>query len=111
MRTGSTLLLVTALAAGPAAGSALAQAPPPPLPQTYSVTVTSPIGPGTTTKVARDGSKESVEQTMPPGANGAGMHIRLLYDFAARKMWTTNLDGGPCTVVTYTSPAVPSMEM
>jgi hypothetical protein len=108
MRTPSTLLLVTVLATGPAAGSALAQAPPPPLPQTYSVTVTTPIGPGTTTKVARDGSKESVEQTVPPSANGPGMHIRLLYDFAARKLWTMNLDGGPCTVVTYTSPAVPS---
>jgi hypothetical protein len=108
MRTGSMLLLVTVLATGRVAVSTLAQAAPPQLPQTYSLTVTMPMDRGTTIKVARDGSKESVEQTIPPSANGSGMHIRLLYDFAARKLWTTNLDGGPCTVVTYTSPAVPS---
>ena len=75
-------------------------------PQTYSMTLKM----GTlVVQVARDGTKESVEQTVPPSKNGPGMHIRALYDLAAHKLWTMNLEGGPCTVVAYTSPAVPSM--
>ena len=76
-------------------------------PQTYSLTQT--VAGRITIQVARDGAKESVEQTVPPSANGPGMHIRSLYDFAAKKLWTMNLEGGPCTVVAYTSPGVPSM--
>ncbi len=102
MRTLSAALLVSAVALAPAVASA--QAPP----QTYSLTLSMPMG-AMTVKVARDGSKQSVEQTVPKSANGPGMHIRQIYDFAAHKVWTLNLDGGPCTVVAYTSPNVPSM--
>ena len=76
-------------------------------PQTYSMTVT--LGPTMTVQIARDGSRESVEQIVPPSKNGPGMHIRALYDLAAHKLWTISLEGGPCTVVAYTSPEVPSM--
>ena len=76
-------------------------------PRTYSLTLS--VGGNLTVQVARDGSMESVEQTVPPSKNGPGMHIRSLYDLAAHTVWTMNLEGGPCTVVAYTSPEVPSM--
>jgi hypothetical protein len=76
-------------------------------PQAYSLTLKLPGG--MTIELARDGSKESVEQIIAPSKNGPGMHIRSIYDFAAHKVWTLNLDGGPCSVVAYTSPAAPSM--
>lgn len=98
MRTLSVFTFVLVLA--PAI--AVAQTP-----QTYSLTQT--MAGGMTVQIARDGSKESVEQTVAPGANGPGMHIRSLYDFAAKKVWTMNLAGGPCSVVAYTSPGAPSM--
>src|SRR5512144_531416 len=104
MRNLSCALFVITIVVVP--GMSYAQAPP----QTYSLTVSMPVGPATmTVKVARDGSKESVEQTVPKNADGPGMHIRQIYDFSAHKMWTMNLDGGPCTTVAYTSPNVPSM--
>ena len=76
-------------------------------PRTYSLTQT--MAGGMTVRVDRDGSKVSVEQTVAPSASGPGMHIRSLYDFAAKKVWTMNLAGGPCSVVAYTSPGAPSM--
>jgi hypothetical protein len=76
-------------------------------PQAYSLTFR--MAGDMTIQVARDGSKESVEQTVAPSKNGPGMHIRSIYDFAAHKVWTVNLEGGPCSVVAYTSPAAPSM--
>jgi hypothetical protein len=100
MRTLSVPVFVLTLVLAPAI--ALSQTP-----QTYSLTQT--MAGGMTVQVARDGSKESVEQTVSPGPNGPGMHIRSLYDFAAKKVWTMNLAGGPCSVVVYTSPGVPSM--
>ncbi|OFW10484.1 MAG: hypothetical protein A3H96_26425 [Acidobacteria bacterium RIFCSPLOWO2_02_FULL_67_36] len=100
MRTLSVSVVALTLILAPAI--ALSQTP-----QTYSLTQT--MAGGMTVQVARDGSKESVEQTVAPGANGPGMHIRSLYDFAAKKVWTMNLAGGPCSVVAYTSPGAPSM--
>ncbi len=107
MRSLSVSLFVLTLSLAPAAAYLHAQSPQ--RPQTYSATVTMPMGPGTTVKVARDGSKESVEQTVPPGKNGPGMHIRQIYDFATHKYWTMDLEGGSCVVSTYTSPNLPSM--
>ncbi len=102
MRNPFTWLVVSMLAATSA--TAVAQAPPP---RTYSLTLT--MRGGMTVKVARQGSRESVEQIVARSANGPGMHIRQVYDFTARKVWTMNLEGGPCTVVAYTSPEVPAM--
>jgi hypothetical protein len=99
MRTPSFSVFLLTLIRAPAI--ALSQTP-----QTYSLTQT--MGGGMTIQVARDGAKESVEQTVPPGKNGPGMHIRSLYDFVAYKVWTMNLSGGPCSVVACTSPGVPS---
>jgi hypothetical protein len=65
-------------------------------------------GPANTVVTSRDGSMESVEQKVPPSQMGPGMHVRLLYDLAAHKLWSMDLGGGPCTVVTYTSPEVPA---
>lgn len=74
MRTLSVFSFVLVLA--PAI--ALAQTP-----QTYSLT--QKMAGGMTVQVARDGAKESVEQTVAPSANGPGMHVRSLYDFTAKK--------------------------
>jgi hypothetical protein len=100
MRISSVSSLLAVLILAPAIAGAQA-------PQTYSLTLK--MGARITVQVDRDGSKESIEQTAPPGKDGSGMHIRSLYDFAAHKVWTMNLDGGPCTVVAYTSPDAPSM--
>ncbi len=102
MRTLLVCLCALAVMLVPAIG--LAQTP-----QTYSMTVSMPMGPGTTLKIARDGSKESLEQIVPKSANGPGMHIRQIYDFASHRYWTISFDGSPCIVSTYTSPSLPSM--
>jgi hypothetical protein len=92
-----TLLVLAATAA-----MAFAQTP-----QAYTITMRQGAN-NTTIVTSRDGSKESVEQKVPPGKMGPGMHIRLLYDLAAHKLWSMSLEGGPCTVVAYTSPEVPA---
>jgi hypothetical protein len=106
MRTVSAMIVVAILALG-AAATVRAQAPP--SPQTYSFTQTSSMmGSAMTVKIVRDGSRESMEQIVAPGANGPGMDVRALYDFAAHKVYTIDVTGvHPCTVVTYTSPNVP----
>jgi len=76
-----------------------------PLPQVYSLTVNAGM---TTLNVARDGSKVSIEQTVPKSDRGSGMHIRQIYDFATHKYWTM-LEDEPCIVATYTSNYLPSM--
>ncbi len=98
VRALSACALLTVLASATASGQT---------PHTYSLTVK--LAGGMTLEVARDGSRESVEQIMPPSTMGPGMHLRSIYDFAAHKVWTLNLEGGPCTVVAYTSPAAPAM--
>jgi hypothetical protein len=81
------------------------QAQSTPVPQVYSLTVNA----GTTTiKVARDGSKVSLEQIVPKSDRGPGMHMRQIYDFATHQYWTI-LEGEPCIVSTYTSSYLPSM--
>ena len=99
MRSLSVSLFVLALMLAPVVASSQT-------PQTYSITMT--MGAGMTVNVARDGSRESLEQMMPKGANGPGMHIRQIYDFATHRYWTINFDGSPCVLATYTSPALPA---
>ncbi|HOC19345.1 MAG TPA: hypothetical protein PKK95_13815 [Vicinamibacterales bacterium] len=99
--SGCPIACLTLLVLAAAAATAFAQAP-----QTYTITMKQ--GPNNTTIVtSRDGSKESVEQKVPPSKIGPGMHVRLLYDLAAHKLWSMDLEGGPCSVVAYTSPEVP----
>jgi outer membrane lipoprotein-sorting protein len=104
-----TVLFMAMLASAPAVLSSQAQSSH--APQTYSLTeANSMMVDGMTVKIARDGSKESMEQIVAPSAKGPGMHVRALYDFAAHKVYTIDMTGvSPCTVVTYTSPAVPAM--
>jgi hypothetical protein len=65
---------------------------------------------GMTITAVRDGSRESLEQFAPPGPNGPGLHVRQVYDFAAHKVYTTDLNAGQaCSVQTYTSPSLPAM--
>lgn len=103
MRTPCVCPFMLTLALAP--GAAYAQARPAP-PQTYSLTMS--MGGGLTVNSARDGSKQSLEQIMPKSANGPGMHIRQIYDFSTHKYWTMDLEGGSCTLATYTSPALPA---
>jgi len=109
MRILCTVLFMAMLASAPAVLSSQAQPSRPP--QTYSLTETnSMMVDGMTVKIARDGSKESMEQIVAPSAKGPGMHVRALYDFAAHKVYTIDVTGvHPCTVVNYSSPAIPAM--
>ena len=82
-----------------------APAQSPPLPQTYAFTATSNMmGPMTVT-VNRNGAKEAMELT---GAAGA-LHLRLLYDFQAHRIFTVDLNGNRCTTQEYVSPYAPVM--
>jgi hypothetical protein len=67
------------------------------------------MGP-TIVKVARDGPKEAIDQFIPAGAvTDKELHNHILYDFQAHKIYTHMVSdpSAPCTVITYTSPAVP----
>jgi hypothetical protein len=79
-------------------------------PQSYSLTSTnSMLAPNMTIAIARDGSRELVEQVVPKSATSPqGFHALLLYDFAAGKVYAGSPDGGPCTVTNYVSPEVPA---
>jgi hypothetical protein len=82
-------------------------------PQTYSFTQDPAIplmGPMTIT-LARDGSKEVVDQVFPPSTTQPkGFHAHLVYDFQAHKIWTLVVTdpSTPCSVMDYTSPAAPA---
>jgi hypothetical protein len=82
------------------------------LPQTYSLTQDPAIpimGPMVIT-LARDGSKEVVDQVFPPSdVQPKGFHAHLTYDFAAHKIYTQILSDTsvPCSVMTYGSPGAP----
>ena len=80
---------------------ALAQSPA--LPQTYAFTATSNMGGPMTLTVHRNASKELVEMA---GASG-DLHLRLLYDFQAHRIYTTDLNGGRCTTQEYASAYAP----
>lgn len=81
-------------------------------PQTYSYTMDpapSLMG-ASVVKVARDGPREAIDQILPiaPG-RAKEFHNHILYDFQAHKIYTKLVSDPsvPCTVMTYTSPAVP----
>ena len=82
------------------------------VPKTYSYTedpATDVMGPSIL-KVARDGGKTAVKQILPVGPGRTKeFHNHILYDFAAYKIYTELVSDPsvPCTVMDYTSPAVP----
>jgi hypothetical protein len=70
---------------------------------------TSLMGPSVV-KVARDGPKEAIDQILPVGPGRAKeFHTHILYDLQAHKIYTRLVSDPsvPCSVMTYTSPAVP----
>src|ERR1017187_10566679 len=75
-----------------------------PAPQTYSLTEDPGWGAGEphVVKLSRDGSKEVVEQIIPPGPGGPATEFRAhtLYDFQAHKMYYKILSDPsvPCSV-------------
>jgi hypothetical protein len=61
-------------------------------------------------KVARDGPKEAIDQILPVGPGRVKeFHNHILYDLQAHKIYTKLVSDPsvPCSVMTYTSPAVP----
>jgi hypothetical protein len=61
-------------------------------------------------KVARDGPREAIDQILPVGPGRAKeFHNHILYDFQAHKIYAQIVTdpSAPCSVMTYTSPAVP----
>ncbi|MGO8759661.1 MAG: hypothetical protein ACLQG3_16205 [Terracidiphilus sp.] len=84
----------------------------PQAPQTYSFTedpAPNPMG-VSVVKVVRDGPKEAVDQFFPVGpGRDKEFHNHILYDLQAHKIYTRIVSDPsvPCTVMTYTSPAVP----
>ena len=82
------------------------------VPQFYSYIqdpATGIMGPSVV-KVARDGPKEAIDQILPVGHGRAKeFHNHILYDFQAHKIYTKLVSDPsvPCSVMTYTSPAVP----
>jgi hypothetical protein len=62
-------------------------------------------------KISRDGSKEVVDQIMPPGqGRDKEFHNHLLYDFQAHKLYVRVLSdaNGACGVQDYADPAAPA---
>ncbi len=78
-----------------------AQAPS--LPQTYSFVANSNMMGSATIKVNRNGSKELIEVK---GTSG-DYHLRQLYDFQTRRVYTVDLNGNQCTSQEYTSAYAP----
>jgi hypothetical protein len=109
MRIDGPTCLAAVLLVGAAVHAGPAQSAAPP--QTYSLTSTSSmLAPNMTITIARDGSRELVEQVVPKSAaSPQGFHALLLYDFAARKVYAGSPDGGPCTVTDYVSPEAPTL--
>lgn len=85
--------------------AAQAPAQTPALPQTYTFIATSNMSGPMTVTVNRNGSKELIEMA---GAAG-GIHLRLLYDFQAHRIYTIDLDAGRCTTQEYSSPYAPAL--
>ena len=84
-----------------------------PTPLTYSLTEDPgiPLAGPQVVKIVRDGSKEVIEQIMPPipGQREKEYHGRLLYDFQAHRLYTQVLSdpGMPCGVQEFNDPAAP----
>jgi len=106
IRTICAFVLGSLLAAGL---PAQAPAPSSSLPETYSFTATeSLIGPEMTVKGNRNGSKELIERIAVPRPGVANpFHDRVLYDFQAHRLYTTNLATNQCTTQQYDSPYAP----
>ena len=61
-------------------------------------------------KISRDGSREVIDQTMPPGqGRDKEFHSHLVYDFKAHTLYTQVVSdpGAPCGVQQYTDPGAP----
>jgi hypothetical protein len=100
MKTNSVSLIVAGLLMLP---QAWAQQLTPP--QTYFFTADSiMMGPMTVT-VNRNGAMELVELATASGS----MHLRILYDFNAHRMYTRDLSSDLCSTQEYTSSYVPGM--
>ena len=71
-------------------------------------TLGSPLAGPQVVKIFRDGSKEVIEQMMPPipGQRDKEYHGHLLYDFQAHRLYTQVLSdpGTPCGVQEYNDP-------
>lgn len=106
MRTFCAFVLGLPLAAGlPAQTPAQSSG----LPETYSLTAASSvIGPEMTVKINRNGSKELIERTAVPRPGVANpFHDRVLYDFQAHRLYTTDLVSNICTTQEYGSAYAP----
>jgi hypothetical protein len=82
-----------------------ATAQSPNLPQTYAFTATSNMMGAMTITVNRNGSKELLEMASASGS----MHLRLLYDFQAHRIYTLDLDSNLCSTQEYVSPYAPAL--
>ncbi len=81
-------------------------------PQTYSLTEDPgiPLAGPQVVKISRDGSKEVIDQIMPPApGRDKEYHGHLLYDFQAHRLYTQVVSdpGMPCGVQEYNDPAAP----
>lgn len=81
-------------------------------PQTYTLTMDpgfAALGPSVV-KISRDGSREVIDQTMPPGqGRDKEFHSHLVYDFKAHTLYTQVVSdpAAPCGVQQYTDPGAP----
>jgi outer membrane lipoprotein-sorting protein len=73
------------------------------LPETYSFTASSVMSGPSTLTVNRNGSKELVDMD----ASSSGLHIRVLYDFQAHRIYTVDIETKTCTTQEYASPYAP----
>jgi hypothetical protein len=84
-------------------------AQPSAIPDTYSfVAMHAMFGPAMTVKVNRNGSKEVIEKTSV--ANPSQFHDRVLYDFAAHRIYTTDLISNICSTQAYGSDHAPMFD-
>jgi hypothetical protein len=87
-----------------------------PAPQAYSLTevtgeteASMSTGQPSTVKIFRSDSKELVELTIAPwSANPKGVHMSYLFDFAAHRAYTRDLDHNACSWMKYVSADAPT---
>ena len=85
-----------------------------PTPQIYSLTEDPgiPLAGPQVVKISRAGSKEAIDQIMPPmQGRDKEYHGHLLYDFQAHRLYTQVVSdpGMPCGVQEYKDPAAPGV--
>jgi len=81
------------------------------LPRTYSFSaVTALLGREMGIQVNRNDARELIEETAisKPGETGH-LHIRILYDFQAKRIFSVNLNSNLCTTQQYVSPYAPGL--